>query len=60
MGLIAALDDLFVSANELTRSIKKTINNHYWEKYKHFRNNCVSEIREAKISYYDNSYRQKL
>ena len=36
------------------KKYKKTINNHYWEKYKHFRNNCVSEIREAKKSYYDN------
>ena len=36
------------------KKCKKTINNHYWETYKHFRNNCVSEIREAKKSYYDN------
>ena len=35
------------------KKYKKTINNHYREMYKHFRNNWVSEILEAKTSYYD-------
>ena len=30
------------------KKYKKTTNNHYWETYKHFRNNCASEIRERR------------
>ena len=53
-GINCSIRRLIRKRKRAYKKYKKTINNHYWEKYKHFRNNCVSEIREAKISYYDN------
>ena len=36
------------------KKYNQTLNKHYWEKYKGFRNNYVREIRESKQSYNDN------
>ncbi|MCG8092513.1 MAG: hypothetical protein JAZ17_02615 [Candidatus Thiodiazotropha endolucinida] len=35
------------------KKYKRTSNQHYWDKYKRLRNNCVTEIRESKKSYYE-------
>ncbi|MCF1459523.1 MAG: reverse transcriptase family protein, partial [Shewanella sp.] len=40
------------------RKYKQTSNDYYWRKYKQLRNIGISEIRQAKINYYDKLERQ--
>ncbi|MEW8544385.1 MAG: reverse transcriptase family protein [Candidatus Thiodiazotropha sp.] len=51
--ITSRIRQLIRKRKHIFRQYKRTLDNQYWEKYKHFRNKIVSDIRKSKNDYFD-------